>query len=519
MAANANIIITQEPYYRTLPVGQEIIFTVQDDNIVANQTRVRFTASIYLSADTSSITTAASLVATLKTTPNGNGVAMFDIRPVLESYVNPEQLANGQDSGEYSGVVNSTFKGVDFIDKTFPIHVVDKFSQANEVARAFRVLFAVEYLSGNATVVDSNKEWSEEYLVFNGYVKNEDIYTSKKTPYGINYGLDLENMQQQVFINNRTTTPFDVSIIQSSGTAKFLTSAPTQQYARLKDYGTIAMFNKLDRSFTTAPGIVGNQVDRIRVSLFNSATVQLGSDIDIQNTTTAGGTRRSNYDQLVKQNILFFGIYPANFDGGYIKDPVTYADWNTHKANVALYKFKAIDSSGNDLTQSYTVDILCNESRKGYENIRLCWLNRWGAWDYYTFTLKNTRSFTTNRTKYTQLGGTWNARNYEPVGYKGGQKTFRVNNTERITLNTDYMTDEESIWIEELINSPEVYIINGFSTDANASSTTLSGIVNKYVEPVLLTTSNFVRKLSGNEKLIQYTIDIERNKTQRTQAI
>ena len=81
------------------------------------------------------------------------------------------------------------------------------------------------------------------------------------------------------------------------------------------------------------------------------------------------------------------------------------------------------------------------------------------------------------------------------------------------------MTDEESIWMEELINSPEVYIINGFSTDANASSTTLSGIVNKYVEPVLLTTSNFVRKLSGNEKLIQYTIDIERNKTQRTQAI
>ena len=46
-----------------------------------------------------------------------------------------------------------------------------------------------------------------------------------------------------------------------------------------------------------------------------------------------------------------------------------------------------------------------------------------------------------------------------------------------------------------------------------------SGIINKYVEPVIVTTSNFVRKTKANDKLIQYTIDIERNKDQRQQAI
>ena len=65
----------------------------------------------------------------------------------------------------------------------------------------------------------------------------------------------------------------------------------------------------------------------------------------------------------------------------------------------------------------------------------------------------------------------------------------------------------------ELIESPEVYIVNGFQQgDA-------FGILNKYVEPVLVTTSNFVKKTKANDRLIQYTIDIERNKQQRIQAI
>ena len=67
--------------------------------------------------------------------------------------------------------------------------------------------------------------------------------------------------------------------------------------------------------------------------------------------------------------------------------------------------------------------------------------------------------------------------------------------------------------MEELINSPEVYIINEYSADDTA------GIVNKYVEPVILKTSNYIRKTKANDKLIQYTIDIERNANQRTQAV
>ena len=62
------------------------------------------------------------------------------------------------------------------------------------------------------------------------------------------------------------------------------------------------------------------------------------------------------------------------------------------------------------------------------------------------------------------------------------------------------------------MNSQSVYILNGY----NATESTFT-ITNKYVEPVLITTSSYTRKTIANDKLIQYTFDLERNKTQKTQ--
>ena len=159
-----------------------------------------------------------------------------------------------------------------------------------------------------------------------------------------------------------------------------------------------------------------------------------------------------------------------------------------------------------------TINIICPNER-GYEGIRLTWLNQWGVWDYYTFNMKSTRSISTKRIPYTQLGGTWNDRTFKISGYKGGKKNFRVNSTEKIKLNTDFVSEAEGVWFEELINSPEVYIVNGFSADA------VDTITNKYIEPVTLTTSSYVIKTIANDKLMQYTIEIEKSKMKRTQAV
>ena len=85
---------------------------------------------------------------------------------------------------------------------------------------------------------------------------------------------------------------------------------------------------------------------------------------------------------------------------------------------------------------------------------------------------------------------------------------------ERLTINTDYVNEAEGVWFEELVNSPEVYIVNGFS-DIVDTNTTLS----TYVEPVRLTTSSYTRKTIANDKLMQYTFELEKSKILRTQAV
>jgi len=83
-------------------------------------------------------------------------------------------------------------------------------------------------------------------------------------------------------------------------------------------------------------------------------------------------------------------------------------------------------------------------------------------------------------------------------------------------MNTDYIAEENSEWFEELINSPEVYMLNGYDSTETVPTNT---ITNKYVEPVLLTTSSFVKKTVANDKLIQYTFEIEKSNTLRTQSV
>jgi hypothetical protein len=67
---------------------------------------------------------------------------------------------------------------------------------------------------------------------------------------------------------------------------------------------------------------------------------------------------------------------------------------------------------------------------------------------------------------------------------------------------------------EELINSPEVYLLKEFQDTTETFSA-----LNQYVIPVRLTTSSFTRKTVANDKLIQYTFEVEKSKTLRTQSI
>jgi len=463
-------LIEQKPLYPQLPVGQEVIFVVSNSIIVGSQLNVRFIADVYIS-DTipTSVTTTSTPTATFKTTPNNAGVGIFDFKQVVENYVSADNMAYNQ--SKYKTVVTSD-------DTPHPIHLIDKYSRNKKAARWLTIQFKTQYTDANGDVVTPETLFtvSVDYQLFNGYLKYSDILTMGTGASASNFGYDLSNYNLL------------------AQTDSFLTNAPSTQYANLEDYGTIAFL---------APD---DNLDYIKLNYYDSSGSPLGNESINKNWTNGAYTNFSSY---IAERLLYFGCFPANLQ-----------NWSgTFQALVSAgtiqggsIEVRAFNVSNTAISKTYTININCPNT-KGFESIRLCWLNQWGAWDYYTFTQKSVRSISTKGSTYEQLAGSWNEAAYRVDSYKGGKKAFRVNATEKIKMNTDFVSESENEMFEELINSPEVYILEGYQTDVSFSA------LNQYVKPVRLTTSSFVKKTVANDKLIQYTFEVEKSKTLRTQSV
>ena len=462
-------LIEQKPLYTQVPVGQEVIFVVSNNTIVASFTNVRFIANVYISDTTpSTITTTSIPTATFKTTPNNAGVGIFDFRQVVENYVSADNMAANF----------SEYKGVDTTDNTpHPIHLIDKYSKNKNATRWLTIQFKTQYTDANGDVQIVSPKLSVDYRLFNGYLKYSDILKMGTGSTANDFGYDWSKFK----MNTQTDS--------------FLSNAPTTQYANLEDYGTLAFL---------APN---DNLNYIRLTYNDSSGSQIGTE-DIDKTVANGAY--NTFSTEISSRLLYFGCFPANLQNWSstflaLVSPVD-------QMSGGSIDVQAFDDSSNRISKQYTININC-PNLKGYESIRLCWLNQWGAWDYYTFIQKSVRSISTKGSTYEQLAGTWNEAAYRVDSYKGGKKAFRVNATEKITMNTDFVSESENEMFEELINSPEVYILEGYQTDASFSA------LNQYVKPVRLTTSSFVKKTVANDKLIQYTFEVEKSKTLRTQSV
>ena len=465
--------IEQEPLYSLSVVGSEIIFTALDAATVSAYFNVNYVAEVHIA--TVDITFATStVIGTFKTTPNNTGAGMFDLRPVLESFVSPDNLA----------ALGSSYKtDATTATVTHPLHLVDKYSMNDNVLRYLRIRFTIEgsaTASGTVAQVGAVAD-STQYTLINGYLKYTDVIDIFNGEFGyITTGFYFNDVG--------STLPLKTP-------SSYLTNAPLVQYAKDTDYGTV--------SFISTDNGTNNILDKFTITYYDSSGVAVGTADDIDNIDANGGFTTFTNDS--KKQLMHLGCYPANL-----------RNWSTNFAavlgTVDYYTVAGFNAAGRRITEVLNIYLLC-PNLKGYESVRLTWLNQWGVWDYYTFTMKSTKTISTKGSTYEQLAGNWNESKYLPSGYRGGKKAFRVNATEKIKMNTDFVNEAESEWFEELINSPEVYILEGFRVDQNFS------MLNQYVVPVRLSTSSHTKKTVANDKLIQYTFEVEKSKTLRTQSV
>jgi hypothetical protein len=459
-------IIEQTPFGFFVPVGQDLIFVVSNQTAVANETRVKFVAEVYIGTSIAAVSpTGNTPIGTFKTTPNNAGVGMFDLRNVVENYVKADNMA--ADGSAYKTTVTSG-------SVRHPVHLIDKYSLNTNLGRYMLVRFSVEWLNATTAQIESTRANSSPLFIFNGYVKHTDVLNKSGNNFGYN------------------ATKF----ILVDGTSEFLTNAPTTQYANLEDYGTLSMVSS------------DTDLYRIRLDYYDSDNNILSSDTVFRNSGTGAWT--NPWTANSEKQILHFGCFPGNLQN-WASNFKTLVGLGTIQGGYITVE--AQKQNTDEISKLYTIKLNCPNG-KGYEPIRLCWLNQWGAWDYYTFTQKSIKSISTLGATYNQLAGTWNESLYRPDSYKGGKKAFRVNATEKITMNSDFVTEDDAVIFEELVNSPEVYLLKGYEDIVETSF-----VLNQYVTPVRLLTSSFTKKTIANDKLMQYNFEIEKSKTLRTQAV
>tara|TARA_R100001244_G_scaffold37310_1_gene33930 strand:- start:1235 stop:2722 length:1488 start_codon:yes stop_codon:yes gene_type:complete len=475
-----------------LPIGQPLIFGVSYNTIVATKQKVKFIAEVHVSSYPINLSTVDDVVGTYKTSPNNRGIGIFDFRTILETHLKSDNM------GSTKSLDGSTFKGYGkSTEFTMPLHLIDKYSLGDNTIKYFAIQFKIEYAEPGTSLIlnpgdggnTGNARNSIQYTMYNGVVSYDDKLDVVNRDFGYDMG----------------------QLYMAGADSLFLTQAPLIQYASMTDYGTSSFLNFLPKQSV--------YVKSVKLRYYDSNGVALG----VESLWNAGASGGAGGGGAAYVRLVYFGIAPANLRG-----------WSTlftaNINNIAYYTYQAYDATSPTalpLSQLYRMNILCDnsattlpdspsKSEKGYEYIRITWLNKWGTWDYYTFTMKSIRSIKTKRIPYTQMTGTWNSKYYEVQGYRGGKKNFRVNTTEMIKFNSDFVTEEEGDWFEQLIGSTEVYILEGYSKLQDPAQNVA---LNTEVQPITITTSKFIRKTIANDKLMQYTFEAEKAKVNRTQAV
>ena len=483
------IVIEQKPKYKLLPVGQQIIHTVYDATVISGSNfKIKYIAEIYVSNVGANVMSTANRVAVVKVNPNNTGRGIFDLNPILENYVSPDYEGGFINQADQANM--STYNTNAYSSATpHNIHQIDNFTTNKNSVRYVRIKFKVEFATsatGAVTVNSGNEQDSDKLLIFNGMLYETDVLNLDSSN---NFGYNLDY--------------YNFILRNSNGT--FLSNAPTTQYLRDTDYLTLPFFTEIDYSETGITEVGTSSATNPAIKFvkfqfyYNGSTT--GSLISKQVNAANGG--HYGYQTEANNRIQYVGAGTGNLVGS----------GETLPANWDYYTVEAYDDTDTVVSATYKL-YKQDEDCKGYETIRLTWLNKWGTWDYYNFTKKSIRKINTKRKTFTQITGTWNESVFRLNGHQGGNKTYNSSITESITLNTDYISEANAIWLEELFISNEVYKINKRSTDDSGQ-----GYMRKYIEPVVLKTSTHTRKTKANDRLIQYTFEIETTKTKKSQRI
>ncbi len=303
---------------------------------------------------------------------------------------------------------------------------------------AINEYYIIVYEKYGATPTTQDDETSSTLYAFNGSLRHPDW-------------IDFDYQNYNADTNNSTSPRL------------FLTSWP-----RAKRY-----YCGLDERVFL--GIICDDTGmNLRVRIYNSSNTQIATD-------------------LVAVTLSNFIVFDASPSTIIANTSITQGNFDA----AAYYTIEARPTGGgaySGASEAFRIDIDLECHR--YDTKRLHWLNKFGVWDSFTFTLVSVDSTNVESYGYQREKGVWDNTSYTYPLYQGERVTFAKRATDQLILNSDWISQEVQQWlVRSLYESPVVYLEQENGTE---------------FEPVNITNSSYQFKTRRRDGLIQEQITIER---------
>jgi hypothetical protein len=136
------------------------------------------------------------------------------------------------------------------------------------------------------------------------------------------------------------------------------------------------------------------------------------------------------------------------------------ANLNAHTAswidsNVSYYTAQVLDSTSGTASTAMRYDMTENCR---FTTVRLHWLNKLGGFDSFNFTLKSRESLAITKQQYKKRYGNTTGTTWGYESYERGDVVFDSRSKQSFKITSDWISEAESEWLEELLTSPEVYV-------------------------------------------------------------
>lgn len=219
----------------------------------------------------------------------------------------------------------------------------------------------------------------------------------------------------------------------------------------------------------------------------------------------------TKYDYAVPETVVYTGdqaedrikLFPSGMAN--LKNWLLNQGSSLDIINSKWYKLQLLDTFENIIDERKFIPT-CEIK---YDPVQLAYISRYGTWNYATFFKRSEETIDVTKEEYRTITG-----NVQDGAYRYGlhnpvYKKYNTNGKRRLTINSGFVEEEFKEVMEQLLLSEYVLVVTQEASTVVKSGSTYTYTANNGSVAVNVATSSLTKQKEVNEKLINYTLDIE----------